>query len=95
MRLSLDLATRYMAGERPWKDSRVSRPEVDTRKFDHYGEERYDAAIAELREALVDGRWHEKAIARDIAKRHKCGLVSLCDRAGVYFDGEEIIWPGA
>jgi hypothetical protein len=96
-RLSLDIASRDLACRAPWHDqprARASKAD-NSGKYDRYGEGRYGAAIPELRESLADGRWHPKSIAREIARRHKCGLVSLCDRAGVYFEGEECIWVNA
>jgi hypothetical protein len=96
-RLSLDIASRDLACRAPWHDqprARASKAD-NCGKYDHYGPARFDLAIAELHHALADGEWHPKSIAREIAKRHKCGLVSLLDRSGVYFEEEQCIWVNA
>lgn len=97
MNIVQEIAGRDLACRYPWHDqprAMVNKADV-SRKYDRYGDARYDRAIVELHEALADGEWHDKAIAREIAKRHKCGVVSLCDRAAVYFEGEICIWVNA
>lgn len=83
---------RQIEARKPWSDQpRVSR---DVGGHDQY-KDRFTPAIAELREALADGRYHRRSIAEAIARKHRLPVRALCDRAGVYHTQTEFIWIGA